>query len=334
MRKGDESGIRLLRKQTTWRYATLLPNQLRDWQRVHQNCSEWGLDDRDSIRRQSSIARESDVRQSIKREYPLCTWMVGSFTAYLLRWSVSRSAIKARSLSMRSFSVRLCCKIRMSPTRKNLIPIMLIRCCLMRMITASYLIMHMVPPYESIPKSQLHSNLLPPKADGLPSHTLVLDLDETLVHCYLDKPDRFDISFQVFSIAALECRSATGRSMKCTFALDRMCFTFWKQWVSIMSLSCLRLELNPTRKWSASYSIAIRNWSSTAFRAKTASLWTTVCISRTSVPSIAILSSSPLPFMRRLPRSFLIIHPTRLRSMWITVSRLIRGTRIVVIRKC
>ena len=57
--------------------------------------------------------------------------------------------------------------------------------------------MKSVPPYESIPKYCLHHNLLPPKQANLPSHTLVLDLDETLVHCYLDEPDDYDISFPI-----------------------------------------------------------------------------------------------------------------------------------------
>lgn len=61
----------------------------------------------------------------------------------------------------------------------------------------SFVLMRAVPPYESIPKYQLHHNLLPPKAPGLPSHTLVLDLDETLVHCYLDEPASYDIKFPI-----------------------------------------------------------------------------------------------------------------------------------------
>lgn len=60
-----------------------------------------------------------------------------------------------------------------------------------------YVLMKAVPPYSSIPKYLLKPNLLPPKDSSLPSHTLVLDLDETLVHCYLDKPPQYDISFEI-----------------------------------------------------------------------------------------------------------------------------------------
>lgn len=60
-----------------------------------------------------------------------------------------------------------------------------------------FLLMKEVPPYSSVPKSCFKHHLLPPKSSEAPSHTLVLDLDETLVHCYLDKPSHYDISFQI-----------------------------------------------------------------------------------------------------------------------------------------
>ena len=58
--------------------------------------------------------------------------------------------------------------------------------------------MKSVPPYESIPKYCLHHNLLPPKQANLPSHTLVLDLDETLVHCVMEPIEEYDHIFEVF----------------------------------------------------------------------------------------------------------------------------------------
>ena len=78
-----------------------------------------------------------------------------------------------------------------------MILIMLIRTIQFSSLMNSYVLMKSVPPYESIPKYCLRHNLLPPKQANLPSHTLVLDLDETLVHCYLDEPDDYDISFPI-----------------------------------------------------------------------------------------------------------------------------------------
>ncbi|KAK8806159.1 hypothetical protein WA171_007244 [Blastocystis sp. BT1] len=60
-----------------------------------------------------------------------------------------------------------------------------------------FLLMKEVPRYSLIPKYRLKHDLLPPKSPDVPSHTLILDLDETLVHCYLDKPEKYDISFQI-----------------------------------------------------------------------------------------------------------------------------------------
>ena len=43
---------------------------------------------------------------------------------------------------------------------------------------------------------RLKPKLLPPKISRH-THTLVLDLDETLVHCYLEEPAQFDITFEI-----------------------------------------------------------------------------------------------------------------------------------------
>ena len=80
----------------------------------------------------------------------------------------------------------------------NMILIMLIRIFIIIILfMSSFVLMKAVPPYESIPRYQLHHNLLPPKNPNLPSHTLVLDLDETLVHCYLEEPAEYDICFPI-----------------------------------------------------------------------------------------------------------------------------------------
>lgn len=59
-----------------------------------------------------------------------------------------------------------------------------------------YVLMKAVPPYSSIPPQYLKPKLLPPKISRH-THTLVLDLDETLVHCYLEEPAQFDITFEI-----------------------------------------------------------------------------------------------------------------------------------------
>ena len=59
-----------------------------------------------------------------------------------------------------------------------------------------YVLMKAVPPYSSIPPQCLKPKLLPPKISRH-THTLVLDLDETLVHCYLEEPAQFDITFEI-----------------------------------------------------------------------------------------------------------------------------------------
>ena len=61
----------------------------------------------------------------------------------------------------------------------------------------AYLFMANVPPRESIEVPALPPPGLPVKARGSPRVTLVLDLDETLVHCSLEKIDNPDLIFAV-----------------------------------------------------------------------------------------------------------------------------------------
>lgn len=55
------------------------------------------------------------------------------------------------------------------------------------------------------PPSGRDEDLLPAKAADAPSHTLVLDLDETLVSCSLDEPPKYDAYF-VSKDDFVECR--------------------------------------------------------------------------------------------------------------------------------
>lgn len=61
----------------------------------------------------------------------------------------------------------------------------------------AYLFMANVPPRESIEVPSIPPPGLPVKARGSPRVTLVLDLDETLVHCSLEKIDNPDLIFAV-----------------------------------------------------------------------------------------------------------------------------------------
>lgn len=61
----------------------------------------------------------------------------------------------------------------------------------------AYLFMANVPPRESIELPSIPPPGLPIKEKGSPSVTLVLDLDETLVHCSLEKIDNPDLIFAV-----------------------------------------------------------------------------------------------------------------------------------------
>lgn len=57
--------------------------------------------------------------------------------------------------------------------------------------------MKTLPPYNRVDKSLLKHNLLPPKAKTASPYTLVLDLDETLVHCVMEPIENYDVKFDV-----------------------------------------------------------------------------------------------------------------------------------------
>lgn len=57
--------------------------------------------------------------------------------------------------------------------------------------------MKTLPPYNRVDKSLLKHNLLPPKANTASPYTLVLDLDETLVHCVMEPIENYDVKFDV-----------------------------------------------------------------------------------------------------------------------------------------
>ena len=59
-----------------------------------------------------------------------------------------------------------------------------------------YLFIKSLPPYEVV-KSLRPPIALPPKKDDAPPITLVLDLDETLVHCTVEPVDNADLTFPV-----------------------------------------------------------------------------------------------------------------------------------------
>jgi len=54
-----------------------------------------------------------------------------------------------------------------------------------------------LPPFETIYLTPRTSFALPPKSQSQPTYTLVLDLDETLVHCVMEPIEHYDIAFDV-----------------------------------------------------------------------------------------------------------------------------------------
>ena len=64
-------------------------------------------------------------------------------------------------------------------------------------IICSVLVIKSLPPYEELSPEHRRRCLLPPKPEGVPKYTLVLDLDETLVHCWMDYNGPHDLIFPV-----------------------------------------------------------------------------------------------------------------------------------------
>lgn len=67
-----------------------------------------------------------------------------------------------------------------------------------------YLFMGLLPPYEhavafsnSVHQVRGLSSILPRRSSLAPKHSLILDLDETLVHCSIEKIDDYDVIFEV-----------------------------------------------------------------------------------------------------------------------------------------
>ena len=84
-----------------------------------------------------------------------------------------------------------------------------------------------LPAYKDINKSLLQHNLLPPKAESSPPFTLVLDLDETLVHCVMEPIESYDIKFDVRVIFLINYRfDIVKKQLKCTLLFAPSCKNF------------------------------------------------------------------------------------------------------------
>ena len=71
------------------------------------------------------------------------------------------------------------------------------------LLNSSLFVILTLPPYDSLNSASLQHNLLPPKSDSSSKYTLVLDLDETLVHCVMEPIERYDIKFSVVSFVII-----------------------------------------------------------------------------------------------------------------------------------
>lgn len=69
--------------------------------------------------------------------------------------------------------------------------------------------MKTLPDYSSLDKSILPTHILPPKSAEAPAFTMVLDLDETLVHCVMEPIAEYDKKFSVRQHILCDSRSST-----------------------------------------------------------------------------------------------------------------------------
>ena len=89
------------------------------------------------------------------------------------------------------------------------------------------LIMKTLPDYSTLDKSILPTHILPPKSTETPAFTMVLDLDETLVHCVMEPVAEYDKKFSVRQRWSCESRSHTTERMSMfTLYFDRISQNF------------------------------------------------------------------------------------------------------------
>ncbi|KAM7457350.1 hypothetical protein BLSTO_01890 [Blastocystis sp. subtype 1] len=69
---------------------------------------------------------------------------------------------------------------------------------LLTLLKLSVIIIKTLPPYHTLPALYRQKRILPPKREGTPEYTLVLDLDETLVHCTMERNPSADLVFPIF----------------------------------------------------------------------------------------------------------------------------------------
>ena len=82
-------------------------------------------------------------------------------------------------------------------------------CCCFPFLICRMIIIKTLPPYDSLDSSLKQTHLLPPKDPNVSPYTLVLDLDETLVHCVMEPIEVYDTTFDVVFCPSFNSRSHT-----------------------------------------------------------------------------------------------------------------------------